>query len=206
MGDKYFAKKCPLSNKPQFDERNVEYYTPKKMWDNISHLIPKDKIIWEACMLNSKSKSMEYLEELGFNVVGNTEWDVFSKNEGEIIITNIPFSGQLKHKIIERFLELDKPFIIIINSLNTFCAWFRELFKDRFEDIQVLFPRGKILFEEEINGEIVPCKKEASFYACYLAYKMNIPNKDIFLLNGNKYNLTKYKTYERNGKYKKKTD
>jgi len=35
---------------------------------------------------------------------------------------------------------------------------------------------------------------------------MNIPNKDIFLLNGNKYNLTKYKTYERNGKYKKKTD
>ena len=201
---KYFPKKCPLSNRPTMNEEKVEYYTTKKMWDNISHLIPKNKKIWEACMLNSSSKSIQYLRELGFDVVGNKKWDCFKKNEGDIIITNIPFNGELKIKILERFLELDKPFIIILNSLNTFTAWFRELFKDNLNDIQLIIPRGKILFEEKINDEIVPCKKEASFYACYLAYKMKIPNEDLFLLKGNKYNLTKYKVYERSGKYKKR--
>ena len=201
---KYFPKKCPLSNRPTMNEEKVEYYTTKKMWDNISHLIPKNKKIWEACMLNSSSKSIQYLRELGFEVVGNKEWDCFEKDEGDIIITNIPFTGEIKIKILERFLELDKPFIIILNSLNIYTAWFRELFKDNLNDIQLIIPRGKILFEEKINEEIVPCKKEASFYACSLAYKLEIPNKDLFLLSGNKYNLTKYKVYERSGKYKKR--
>ena len=43
---------CDVSRCPVFNLNN-EYYTQKKMWENISHLIPKDKVIWESCMLNS---------------------------------------------------------------------------------------------------------------------------------------------------------
>ena len=46
-----------------------DYYTPKWIWEKIEHLIPKDKVIWEACMLNAtNSKSMEILTELFQNI------------------------------------------------------------------------------------------------------------------------------------------
>jgi len=28
--------------------KHDSYMTPKSAWDNIKHLIPKDKVIWEA--------------------------------------------------------------------------------------------------------------------------------------------------------------
>ena len=51
---------------PIFDAEKNDYYTQKKMWDQVSHIIPKGSIIWEGCMLNSKSNSIEYLTEIGF--------------------------------------------------------------------------------------------------------------------------------------------
>ena len=51
-----------------------DYFTTKDIWSNIAHLLPKDKILWEACMLNaSKSKSPDILVELGCRVVFDTE-------------------------------------------------------------------------------------------------------------------------------------
>jgi len=44
-----------------------DYMTPKYAWENIKHLIPKDKIIWEA--FYGDGKSGDYLKELGFNVI-----------------------------------------------------------------------------------------------------------------------------------------
>ena len=59
---------------------NDQYYTTKAAWEQISDLIPNDKVIWEAFQLNSiKSKSMANLIELGKNVVGDTNWDFFDK-------------------------------------------------------------------------------------------------------------------------------
>ena len=44
-----------------------DYMTPKYAWENIQHLIPKDKKIWEAFYGDGKSGS--YLKELGFDEV-----------------------------------------------------------------------------------------------------------------------------------------
>ena len=57
-----------------------DYYTPKSAWEKIDHLIPKDKIEWEAFLLNSRlSKSVQNLKDLKVNVIGNTEWNYFDK-------------------------------------------------------------------------------------------------------------------------------
>jgi len=32
-----------LNDSPKFDATKNDYYTQKEMWENISHLIPKDK-------------------------------------------------------------------------------------------------------------------------------------------------------------------
>ena len=50
-------------------------------------------------MLNAtNSKSIEILEELGYNVVGDKKWDIFKCDipNCDIIITNIPFDIKIK--------------------------------------------------------------------------------------------------------------
>ena len=34
-------------------EIHDDYYTPKSAWEQINHILPKDKVVWEACLLNS---------------------------------------------------------------------------------------------------------------------------------------------------------
>ena len=111
-----------------------DFYTRKKTWEQIKDYIPKDKIIWEFCLLNSNEQSKRYLQELNFNVVGDRTIDFFNeenKHLGEILISNIPFSTEIKIRMLKRLVELDKPFIIIMNSMNLFTKYFKEIFKDK---------------------------------------------------------------------------
>jgi len=173
------------NDSPKFDKTKNDYYTHKTMWKNISHLIPKDKIIWEACMLNSKSNSIEYWKELGYDCIGNTEWNCleYEPKNYDIIITNPPFETNIKTKILKHFVNLDKPFILVMNVMNTFTKYFRTIFVDKIKDLQIIIPQGKITFEEfnEETKKIKPCKKEPSFYCCYVVYKMNIPQNKLWL-------------------------
>tara|TARA_R110000765_G_scaffold179759_2_gene285566 strand:+ start:2247 stop:2774 length:528 start_codon:yes stop_codon:yes gene_type:complete len=171
-----------LTDSPHFAIHD-HYYTPAYAWKNITHIIPKDKCIWEACMLDSVlSKSPQYLEDLGCRrVVFNTDCDCLTTFIGcDMIITNIPFETKIKKKILTKFVEYDKPFIIIMNSMNTFSKYMREIFKGNFEHLQVITPSGKINFDKLVNGELIPTKK-CSFYCIYLCYKMNIPNEHLWL-------------------------
>ena len=77
-----------------------DFYTRKKTWDQIKEFIPNDKIIWEFCLLNSNEQSKKYLQELNFNVVGDRTIDFFNNNLGDILISNIPFSSEIKRSII----------------------------------------------------------------------------------------------------------
>jgi hypothetical protein len=167
-----------LKDSPKFKVHN-DYYTPKIAWEKINKLIPKDKVIWEACMLNSTlSKSPQYLRELGNEVVYNTEWDILKENHGDIIITNPPFETKIKIQILKRLVELDKPFIIIMNSMNTFANYFTEILDKKY--IQIITHRGKINFDKLENGEMVKTKN-CSFYCVYVAYKMNLKNEELFV-------------------------
>ena len=168
---------------PIFSKWN-DYYTPKYAWEWINHLIPKDKIIWEACMLKSeKSKSPQYLIELGNKVIFDCNMDCIINQPDinyDLIITNIPFETEIKKKILKRFVEIDKPFIIIMNSMNTFSKYMREIFKDKLNELQIITPQGHIHFHKLLENGDLEYKPSTSFYCIYLCYKMNI-TESLFL-------------------------
>tara|TARA_R110001592_G_scaffold166846_1_gene402112 strand:- start:91 stop:570 length:480 start_codon:yes stop_codon:yes gene_type:complete len=145
-----------------------DYMTPKYAWDNIKQYIPKDKIIWEAFM--GDGKSGEYLKELGLNVIHNDN-DFFKSNEGDIIVSNPPFSKC--KEILPRLKELNKPFILILPSSKINTQYFR-LFKN---DIQLIIPLKRIQFLK--NGNEL--NNKCNFDCFYYCYKINLP-KDIIWL------------------------
>ena len=172
------AKMANLKDSCRFKNHN-DYYTPAVAWKALDALIPKDKVVWEACMLGAtKSKSPAYLEALGCKVVFNTEWDILKEDHGDIIITNPPFENKLKVAILKRLVELDKPFIIIMNSLNVYSNYFRDILDTKYT--QIITPRGKINFDKLEDGEL-KATKACSFYSVFVAYKMNLKCEDLIL-------------------------
>jgi hypothetical protein len=152
-----------------------DYMTPKYAWENIKHLIPKDKVIWEAFYGDGKSGS--YLRELGFNVI-HEPVDFFENNLGEVIITNPPFSKS--KEVMKRLKELDKPFIIILPSSKINTSYFRDNFMNC--GLQLIIPRKRIQFEKQIQGKTPENWKNACNFDCfYYCYKIGLENDIVWL-------------------------
>jgi hypothetical protein len=155
--------------------KHDDYMTPKIAWENIKHLIPKDKIIWEA--FYGDGKSGDYLKELGFNVI-HEPVDFFENDLGEIIVSNPPFSKA--KEIMKRLKELDKPFIIIMPSSKINTSYFRENFMNK--GLQIVIPRKRIQFDKLVDGEKPKNNKNACNFDCfYYCYKIGF-EKDIIWL------------------------
>ena len=179
-----------FKDSPLFSTHN-DYYTPKSAWANIQHLIPKDKIIYEAFMLNSNEQSKKYLTELGYEVVGDKTIDFLNndldKSTYDIVVSNPPFerirsfkkrNDNLKYKCIKKLLDNDKSFIILINSMNLCSKWFSELFKDK--DIKIIYPKKKINYDKYQSGginKIQTKKNNCSFISVYICYKVLTKNE-----------------------------
>jgi hypothetical protein len=153
--------------------KHDDYMTPKYAWENIRHIIPKDKIIWEA--FYGDGKSGKYLEELGFNVI-HKPVDFFETDLGDVIVSNPPFS--LSNKILTRLKELDKPFIIILPSSKINTQYVRNLFSNETENrLQIIIPRKRIHFDKQINGITPDGWKNACNFDCfYYCWKMGLLN------------------------------
>ena len=149
---------------------NDEYYTTYKIWADIVDFIPKDKKIWE-CFYSPNSQSANHLRKLGFEVVWE-DVDFFTHNYGDILVSNCPFSK--KKEVLTRLKQLDKPFIMIFPSQSIQTRLFRDIFKD--DKIQIIYPTTKLHFDGDSTHP-----RGASFYTCYLCYKMNF-DKDIILI------------------------
>ena len=156
--------------------KHDDYMTPKYAWENISHLIPKDKVIWEA--FYGDGKSGEYLRQLGFNVI-HEDVDFFENNLGDIIVSNPPFSKS--KEVCFRLKQLDKPFIIIMPCSKITTSYFRDNFKGN-NDLQIIIPRKRIQFQKQVNG-VVPenYKSDCNFDCFYYCYKMELPNNILWL-------------------------
>lgn len=150
-----------------------EYMTPKYVWENIQEYIPKDKVIWEA--FYGDGTSGKYLEELGFKVI-HKKIDFFENNEGDIIVSNPPYTK--RNTIIPRMKELNKPFILLmpIGTLST--QYLSRSFRD--VDIQLIIPKKRIQFLK-LNNNKVETTNKCSFDCAYFCYKMNLPQSIIFL-------------------------
>ena len=151
-----------------------DYMTPKSAWEDIKQYIPKDKIIWEAFYGNGDSG--KYLTEMGFNTI-HEDIDFYDNDRGEIIISNPPFSDV--KKIMNRLLDLDKPFILLMPSAKINTSYIRAW---REKNLQIIIPRKRIHFLKTVNG-VVPedYKSKCNFDCFYYCYKMNLPNDMIWL-------------------------
>ena len=162
---------CSLSIKQQF-KNDDEYNTSREMWESISQFIPKDKVIWESFLLNNyTSKSMDYLTELGHDVVGSPEIDFFTSNLGDIIVSNPPYS--IKKRIFERLAILDKPFIMILPVSTITKQFVKKLHR---EELQIIVPDKRMQF---LKGE--DQLKRCYFDTMYLCYKMNLERDITFI-------------------------
>lgn len=154
---------------------NDDYYTPSYAWDNIRHLIPRDKIIWEAFF--GDGSSGEYLKQLGFNVI-HEPIDFFENDRGDIVVSNPPFSKC--KEILTRLVELDKPFILIMPSSKINTSYVRELFKNNH--LQIIIPRKRIHFIKTKDGRAIENEKSNCNFDCfYYAFKMGFQNDIIWL-------------------------
>lgn len=146
--------------------------TPAYAWKAIAHLIPENKIIWEAFLLhNTSSKSLEILRDLGLPTIGDHTIDFFNADFGDIIVSNPPYS--IKKKVFERLALLDKPFILILPIATISKQFVKVLRRDL---IQLIIPAKRMHFEKEDIES-----RRAWFDTCYFCYKMNLPNDITYL-------------------------
>lgn len=180
-----------FKDSPKFTTHN-DYYTPKLAWEQIKPFLEVKNFgaIFECFLLNSNEQSKTYLEELGYNVIGNknvdfldeTTWDeTMIKKDYDCIISNPPFEriksykerkSNLKYKCIKKLLDNDKPFIILMNSTNMFQKWFMELVEGK--DIKFIFPSKKIEYDKYKEGGLIKEKSSGScsFNSIYVCYKV----------------------------------
>ncbi len=118
--------------------KHDDYMTPKYVWENIKEFIPKDKVIWEA--FYGDGKSGEYLHELGVDVIHNDD-DFFEHNNGDIVVSNPPFSKT--KEVLARLVALNKPFILILPSSKINTQYVRNLFKNQDDKLQIIIPKKR---------------------------------------------------------------
>ncbi|NDC49419.1 MAG: hypothetical protein EBZ61_10155 [Micrococcales bacterium] len=153
-----------------------DYMTPKSAWEAIKDYIPKDKVIWEAFYGNGASG--KHLTDLGFRVI-HREIDFFENNEGDLIVSNPPFS-QAK-EVLVRCKELGKPFILILPSSKINTQYVRNIFKNEKDPLQIIIPRKRIQFEKVIDGKVVEGKNQCNFDCFYYCWKMGLDRDIVWL-------------------------
>ena len=159
--------------------KHDDYMTPKSAWEDIKKYIPKDKVIWEAFYGNGDSGT--YLQELGFTRTIHQDIDFFENNIGEIVVSNPPFAKI--PEILKRLKELNKPFILIMPSSKINTQYFRKIFCNIDDPIQIIIPKKRIQFIKTENGVIPENYKSCCNFDCfYYCWKMNLP-RDIIWLN-----------------------
>jgi hypothetical protein len=147
-----------------------DYMTPKSAWEAIQHIIPRDKVIWEA--FYGDGKSGDFLKELGFDVIHQEE-DFFETSHGDIVVSNPPFTKC--PEVLERLKSLDKPFILIMPCIKLVTQYMRRLFSGD-NDLQIIVPRKRIQFNKLIDGKEAESKNACNFDCFYYCYKIGLPN------------------------------
>jgi hypothetical protein len=151
--------------------------TPRYAWENVAHLIPKDKVIWEAFYGDGASGT--YLRDLGFNTI-HEDLDFFTENRGDIIVSNPPFSKS--KEVLTRLKELNKPFMMILPASKVTTQYVRALFKDSTDPLQLVIPRKRIHFQKQIDGKMPEDYKSCCNFDCfYYCWKMGLPRDLLWL-------------------------
>lgn len=148
------------------DDNN--WNTPIYVWEKIIPFIPKEKTIWLP--FYNDGYAGKYLQNKGFDVIHKNE-DFWETNYGDIVCDNPPYKirgiVKLKLKIMERLIELNKPFCLLFPSTSIQTKYFKELC-DKHGKFQLLIPREKYDFEKEEG-----VKTRCLFYTLWICWNMN---------------------------------
>ena len=158
-------------------KKHDDYMTPAYAWKNVKKYIPKNKVIHEAFF--GDGKSGQILKDLGFEVI-HEPIDFFKVDVGDIVVSNPPFSKS--KEVLTRLKQLNKPFMLIMpsNKINT--QYFRKLFSNSDDPIQIIIPRKRIHFKKLVDGKPVKDWKNACCFDCfYYCWKMNLPRDIVWL-------------------------
>ena len=152
---------------------NDNWMTPKSAWEDIKDYIPKVEL-WEA--FYGDGESGKYLTELGFNTV-HENIDFFENDRGAAVVSNPAFT--LIPQVLERLLQINKPFILIMPSSKINTQYFRKLFAKEDDPIQIIIPKKRIQFMKMVNGVVDPNQKKACAFDCfYYCWKIGL-SRDI---------------------------
>ena len=147
-----------------------DWNSPKEAFEDIAHLLPTDKIIWEP--FYGDGNSGKYLTELGFTVehhdIDFYENPVF---DYDIIVSNPPYSS--KQRLFKRLAEINKPFMLLLPVSTITKKFLKTYFKD---EIQIVIPSKRIHFIK--GGEL---SKRCWYDTMWVCYKMGF-EKDITFL------------------------
>jgi hypothetical protein len=157
-------------------KKDNDWNTPSFVWDDILHLIPKEKTIWLPFYF--KGYAGEYLKSKGLDVIHQDE-DFWENNHGDCVIDNPPFTqeGMVKPKlkIMERLISLNKPFMLLLPSTCIQTKYFKQL-TEKHTGFQLVIPRQKYDFEKD-GGIRVKCL----FYTLWICWNMNF-EKDYIMV------------------------
>ena len=149
--------------------------TRRSTWERIAHLIPRDKVIWEAFKGDGGSASI--LRDLtGCEVISNDE-DFFTHNRGDIVVSNPPFSK--KKETLQRCKDLNKPFILLMPLLVLMTRYFADMFRDD-PDIQVIISPSRICYEKTEGGVRTDAGRP-SFDSVFICWRMGLLHPFTFL-------------------------
>jgi len=155
---------------------NDDYMTPRSAWEDIKDYIPKEEI-WEA--FYGDGESGKILTELGFNTI-HQNLDFFENDRGAAVVSNPPFT--LIPKVLERLVAIDKPFILIMPASKMHTQYFRKLFANHDDPIQIIIPKKRIQFLKMVNGVVdLDQKKSCAFDCNYYCWKMNLKRDIVWL-------------------------
>ena len=164
-------------------QKHDDYMTPQYAWENIKDFIPKDKMIYEPFYGNGDSG--KHFESMGFKVYHKNE-DFYEHSEQVVkennctIVSNPPFSDTAR--VLAHLKKLDNPFILIMPSSKINTQYFRKLFAEDPNPVQIIIPRKRINFLKLIDGKVPEGWKDACNFDCfYYCWKMNLPRDIIWL-------------------------
>jgi len=154
-----FAKKPSKSD---------EWFTPKEAIYPILTYLKPNSIIW--CPFDEEiSNYPKILREAGHKVYCThikKGYDFFQMNvlnEVDYIISNPPYS--LRNNILKRLFELNKPFLMLMNTNGLFDSKIRwDLFNNN--NFTLLYLKGRVNYMKEYGKEIKSSPPFQSAYIC----------------------------------------
>ena len=189
-------------------QKHDDYMTPKSAWEAIADYIPdfnlstnKNYILWDPFYGDGASGT--YLKEIKPNnvVIHEDNKDFFEEIKkfqhfgnfqpgatdfDTCIITNPPFSKC--KEILNAIHKAKAPFIMIMPSSKICTQYFRKLFENEEDPIQIIIPRKrihfkKLLWDEETEEwkEPLNWKNCCNFDCFYYCWKMNLPRDIVWL-------------------------